>query len=45
MFFAPGIRRLQVYKRIPIALFFTGLWMNWGYNYGRDLVWIKSKFN
>ncbi len=38
MFFFPGIRRLPFYARFPISLVFVYGWMNWGRNYGRDLV-------
>ena len=38
MFFAPAIRRMPLYKRAPIALITVGVWMNWGYYFGRDHV-------
>jgi len=39
MFFLPGIRRLALYKRIPIAAVTLAVWMNWGYHFGRDHVY------
>jgi hypothetical protein len=41
--FLPGIRTLAFYKRIPIASLFVLYWCNWGHNYGRDLVLVKSR--
>lgn len=42
-FFFPGVRRLALWKRLPISFFFVFLWSNWGYHYGRDIVLIKSR--
>jgi hypothetical protein len=43
LFFFPAIRRLPLYYRIPIASLSCYLWCNWGYNYGRDLVLVKTR--
>ena len=43
MFFFPAIRRLVIYKRLPIAFIPVFLLSNWGYHYGRDLVLIKTR--
>jgi hypothetical protein len=43
VFFFPAIRRLALYKRLPISTAFVFLWSNWGYHYGRDLVLIKTR--
>jgi hypothetical protein len=43
MFVLPAVRRLPLYKKLPfigVAIYF---WHNWGYNYGRDLVWVKNR--
>jgi hypothetical protein len=43
MLFFPGVRRLPLYKRLPIASFFVFIWSNWGYHYGRDLILVRSR--
>jgi hypothetical protein len=43
IFFFPGVRRLVFYKRALIALPFFYGWVNWGYNYGRDIAYVSSK--
>ncbi len=43
IYFAPGVRRLAFYKRIPITIPFLVFWSNWGYNYGRDLAFVSSR--
>jgi hypothetical protein len=43
LFFFPGVRRLAIYKRLPIAGIVAFWWFNWGYHYGRDLVYHKTR--
>jgi len=43
VFFFPAVRRLPLYKRLPISSLFVFFLSNWGYHYGRDLVLIKSR--
>lgn len=43
IFFAPGVRRLAMYKRVPIASLFVFYWANWGYHYGRDQTWVRIR--
>ncbi len=43
IYFFPGVRRLVFYKRAAVALPFFFLWMNWGYNYGRDIAFVSTR--
>jgi hypothetical protein len=43
VFFFPAIRRLQLHKRIPVASLFVFYWCNWGYHYGRDVCFVRSR--
>jgi hypothetical protein len=43
VFFFPAIRRLPLYFRLPISSLFVYFWSNWGYNYGRDYVYVKTR--
>jgi hypothetical protein len=42
-FFFPAIRRLPIYFRLPVAGLGCFYFCNWGYNYGRDLVWVRCR--
>jgi hypothetical protein len=43
VFFFPGVRRLVFYKRIAVAAPFLYFWYSWGYGFGRDQVWVRSR--
>jgi hypothetical protein len=43
MFFFPGVRRLVFYKRLAISFPFFYYWYNWGYGFGRDLMWVRGR--
>jgi hypothetical protein len=43
LFFFPAIRRLPLYKRLPVSFFAVFLLSNWGYHYGRDLILIRTR--
>lgn len=43
MYFLPGIRLLPWYRRIIIPLIVFAFWKKWGYNLGRDFVFVKGK--
>jgi hypothetical protein len=41
--FFPGIRRLAFYKRLPFAFGLCYFWAKIGYNYGRDVLLVKTR--
>jgi len=43
MFFGPAIRRLPLYKRIPIALLPGLFFYNWYNNFARDQLMVIGK--
>lgn len=43
LFFFPAIRRLSIYKRLPLSIVMAFYWYNLGWNYGRDYVFVKTR--
>lgn len=42
-FFAPGVRRLAFYKRIPIAILPFAFWFHWYNSFARDQMMVIGK--